>query len=80
MQERLSLFEDAKRMGSSEVTFDDYSLAIHKRIKNYPLLNRKVLKDIIQKPPPMICFENDLYDINYMKELYGIKILHINKK
>jgi hypothetical protein len=80
MQERLNLFEEAKRQRLSEITFDDYSLAIEKRIKKYPFLNRKVLKDIMMKPSPLICFESDLYDINYMKELYGIKILHINKK
>jgi hypothetical protein len=79
MQERVNLFEAAKRKHLSEVTFDDYSLAVDKRMKKYPLLNRKSVKDIMQKPPPLICFESDLYDINYMKELYGIKVLHINK-
>lgn len=80
MQQRVSLFENAKRKQVHEVIFDDYEIAVNKRIKEHPLLDRRVLKNIIVQPPPIICFESDLYDINYMKELYGIKILHINKK
>jgi hypothetical protein len=80
MQERISLFEDAKRRQTHEVTFDAYEVAVSKRLKEHPLLERRVLKNIIVKTPPLICFESDLYDINYMKELYGIKILHLNKQ
>lgn len=78
MQERLRLFEDAKSKQQHEVTFDDYATSVTKQVKeHYSFLDRKILKDIISIPPPIICFENDLYDINYMKELYGIKKLNV---
>ncbi|HEX8461235.1 MAG TPA: DUF6056 family protein [Segetibacter sp.] len=80
MAERLDLFERAKSNRQHEVTFDNYETAVDKRLKLYPLLDRRILKDIISKPPPIICFESDLYDINYLKELYGIQKLTIQKK
>lgn len=80
MKERLSLFENAKRQNEHEITFDDYQTAINKKIKEYPFANRQILKDIILTPPPIICFGNDVYDMNYMKEFYGIKKLHILKE
>ncbi len=81
MQERLRLFEDAKSKQQHEVTFDDYATSVTKQVKeHYPYLDRKILKDIISIPPPIICFENDLYDINYMQEVYGIKKMHILKR
>lgn len=80
MQERLSFFEDARRKQLHVVAFDEYELAVDKRIKEYPLLDRRALKNIMVKPPPIICFESDLYDIEYMKEFYGVKIININKR
>ncbi len=79
MKERLSLFENAKRRREHEVAFDDYRTAVAKKIKAYPVVNRQMLKDIIVNPPPIICFAGDLYDLNYMKEFYGIKNLNIRK-
>lgn len=78
MQQRLHLMEDAKSKQQHEVTFEDYASSVTRQVKeHYPLLDRKIIKDIISTPPPIICFENDLYDINYMKELYGIKKLNV---
>lgn len=79
MQERLRLFENAKQQNKDEVTFDDYEMAVDKKINQYPNTNRQILREIIVKPPPIICFKNDLYDLNYMKEFYGIKRLNIRK-
>lgn len=80
MTERLSLFENAKRRNEHEVTFSDYEAAINKKIKEHPAADRQLIKDIIVKPPPIICFGSDLYDLNFMKEFYGIKKLTIIKK
>jgi hypothetical protein len=80
MKERLSLFKDAKQKNEHEVTFDNYETAVNKKIREHPLANRQILKDIILKPPPIICFGNDLYDVNYLKELYGIKKLTLRKE
>jgi hypothetical protein len=79
MKERLSLFENAKKHNEHEVTFDGYETAVNKKIKGYPLLNRQALKSIILRPPPIICFGSDVYDLNYMKEFYGIRKLNIPK-
>jgi len=80
MKERLNQFENAKRLHEHEITFDDYETAVDKKIKEHPAANRQMLRDIIVKPPPIICFGNDLYDVNYLKELYGIKELNIRKE
>ncbi len=80
MKERLSLLENAKRQNEHEVTFDEYEIAVSKKIKEYPAADRQMLRDIIVKPPPIICFGKDLYDVNYLKELYGIKKLNIRKE
>ncbi len=79
MKERLSLLENAKRQNSHEVTFEDYKTAVNKKIKEHPALNREILKDIILKPPPLICFGSDAYDLYFMKEFYGIKKLNIRE-
>jgi hypothetical protein len=79
MKERLSLFENAKRRREHEVTFDNYKTAVAKKIKAYPVANRQILKDIIANPPPIICFGDELYDVNYMKEFYRVKKLNIRK-
>jgi hypothetical protein len=56
----------------------DYETAVKKKIKeDFPIADRQVLKDIIVKPPSIICFGGDLYDLNYMKEFYGLKKLNI---
>ncbi|MEJ7678914.1 MAG: hypothetical protein WKG06_13880 [Segetibacter sp.] len=57
----------------------DYETAVNKKIKEYPAADRQMLRDIIVKPPPIICFGKDLYDVNYLKELYGIKKLNVRK-
>jgi hypothetical protein len=80
MKERLNQFENAKRLHEHEITFDNYTAAVNKKIKEHPAANRQMLRDIIVKPPPIICFGNDLYDVNYLKELYGIKELTIRKE
>jgi hypothetical protein len=41
--------------------------------------NRQILKDIIAKPSPIICFGDDLYDVNYMKEFYRVKKLNTER-
>lgn len=80
MQERLSLFEEAKLNGRNFVRFDEYALAVGKQVKKYPVLDRRVLKDIVVKTPPIICFESDLYDPKFIKKLYGIKTFIVNKE
>lgn len=80
MQERLSLFENAKRLNQHEITFDSYETAVDKKIKEHPAADRQLLREIIEKPPPVLCFGGDLYDMNYLKELYGIKKLNIRKE
>ncbi|HKG67468.1 MAG TPA: hypothetical protein VKA92_01275, partial [Segetibacter sp.] len=78
MKERLNLLENAKHKNQHEVTFVDYETAVKKKIKeDFPIADRQVLIDIIVKPPPIICFGGDLYDLNYMKEFYGLKKLNI---
>jgi hypothetical protein len=80
MTERLNLFEDAKQKNEDEVTFESYEEAVSKKIKDkFPIADRQVLKEIILKPPPIICFKSDLYDLNYMKEYYGIRKLNVEK-
>lgn len=80
MKERLMLLENAKRKNEQEVTFDDYETAVNKKIReHFPIADRQVLKGVISKPPPIICFGGDLYDVNYLKELYGIKKLNIKR-
>lgn len=57
MKERLNILEDAKRQNENEVTFDNYEAAVNKQIReHFPAAGRQVLKDIIAKPPPIICF------------------------
>ena len=80
MQDRLTLFEYAKQQNQDEITFDEYELAIGKKIQKNRVLDRQAIKAIILKPPPLICFGGDLYDLNYLKEFYGIKKININKK
>jgi hypothetical protein len=78
MKERLSLLENAKHKNQHEVTFVDYETAVKKKIKeDFPIADRQVLKDIIVKPPPIICFGGDLYDLNYMKQFFGLRKLNI---
>ena len=80
MNERLSMFENAKNLHKHEVTFDDYGTMISKKIKAYPVADRQILRDIITKPPPIICFGNDMYDMNFVKDLYGIKKITVRKE
>lgn len=80
MKERLSLFENAKRLHRHEITFDNYETAANKKIKEHPAADRQILREIIIKPPPIICFGNDLYDVNYLKELYGIKKINVHEE
>lgn len=79
MKERLHLFETAKQRNEAELTIDDYETAVNKKIQENPVFNRQTIKDIILQPPPIICFGGDLYDMNFMKQFYGIKKLNINK-
>jgi len=79
MRDRLSAFENARERNEHEVTFDDYEAAVNKKLKGFPQADRQLIKDIIVKPPPIICFGDDLYDVNYMKEFYGIKKLNVIK-
>jgi len=79
MKERLSLFENAKQLNIHNLTFDEYATAAGKKLKAYPVADRQIIKDIIVKPPPLICFGSDVNDMNYIKELYGIKNLYLQK-
>lgn len=80
MQERIDMLEAAKRQQVDEVNLDDYQTAVTAQIRKYPFLNRHLFKEIIVKPPPIICFQNDFYDLSYIKELYSIKKMTINKR
>lgn len=79
MNERLDLFKSAKQQNLYNITIDDYGTVINKKLTGFPFANRQIIKDIITKPPPIICFKNDLYDMNYIKQFYGIKNLYIRK-
>ena len=80
MEERLALFINANQRKEHEITFYDYETAVIKKVKErYPLLDRQILKNIIVKPPPIICFENDLYGLEYIKEFYGVKKVNVVK-
>ncbi|MGI8636356.1 MAG: DUF6056 family protein, partial [Segetibacter sp.] len=80
MQERLSILEEAKRAGQSEITFSDYESAVAKKLHQYPFFQRKILKEVILKTPPIICFQSDFFNLSYVKELYGIKKYNIINK
>ena len=60
---------------------DINGIELCKKIKEqFPAADRQILKDIIVKPPPIICFKGDLYDVKYLKEFYGIKKLNVVKE
>jgi hypothetical protein len=80
MRNRLQILEDAKRRQQIEVNFDDYQTAVNAQIVKHPFANRQMLRQIILRPPPIICFQENFYDLSYVKELYGIKKLTVNKK
>jgi hypothetical protein len=80
MEERLGLFANAKRNKQQEVTYYDYKTAVLKKIKEqYPLLNRQILRDVIVKPPPILFFENDQFDLEYIKEFHGVRKVNVLK-
>jgi hypothetical protein len=79
MEDRLAVFRKAKQSKQQEVTFYDYETAIIKKVKeHYPLLDRRILRDIIVKPPPIIYFENE-FNLGYIKDVYGVRKVNVLK-